>query len=194
MDEATRARAVEPFFSTKGVGRGTGLGLSMVHGLATQLGGALELLSTPGQGTTVALWLPFAEEALPAGHEPATAILGSMSGTILLVDDEDLVRASTASMLEELGYDVVEAASAEDALRLLQAGIRPDLLVTDHLMPGLSGTDLVRRLREGPKAPPALLISGYADDADIPADLPRLTKPFRQADLVAALTALVPKR
>jgi PAS domain S-box-containing protein len=194
MDEATRARAVEPFFSTKGVGRGTGLGLSMVHGLATQLGGALEIRSRPGEGTTVELWLPLAGEALPVGQDPAPVAIRPTSGTVLLVDDEELVRASTASMLDELGYKVVEVASAEEALRLVQGGFAPDLLITDHLMPGLSGIDLVRRLRAERAAPPTLLISGYAEDAAIPADLPHLTKPFRQADLVAALAALVPAR
>jgi CheY-like chemotaxis protein len=88
----------------------------------------------------------------------------------------------------------VEVASAEEALRLVQGGFAPDLLITDHLMPGLSGIDLVRRLRAERAAPPTLLISGYAEDAAIPADLPHLTKPFRQADLVAALAALVPAR
>jgi PAS domain S-box-containing protein len=190
MDGATLARAVEPFFSTKGVGRGTGLGLSMVHGLASQLGGALELRSRPGEGTTVTLWLPLAEGA-PARAEAAETTAGAPSaGTVLLVDDEELVRASTAQMLLELGYAVEEASSAEDALRRLDEGLAPDLIVTDHLMPGLTGTDLARAVRGGERPVPVLLISGYADDAGLPPDLPRLTKPFRQAELAAALGGL----
>ena len=143
MDETTLRRAIEPFFSTKGVGKGTGLGLSMVHGLVSQLGGALSIKSKPGLGTNVEMWLPTSAEPAEATEAvveslPAT----STRGTALLVDDEDLVRMSTADMLGELGYNVVEAKSAEDALRLLREGLRPDLLVTDHLMPGMNGTEL----------------------------------------------------
>ena len=120
MDHATLARAVEPFFSTKGVGKGTGLGLSMVHGLASQLGGALTITSKLGLGTNVELWLP-QTEAVPE----ATALMREAepiqgSGTALLVDDEDIVRLSTADMLGGLGYRVVEAASAEEALRVIE--------------------------------------------------------------------------
>ena len=189
MDEATLKRAVEPFFSTKGVGKGTGLGLSMVHGLAAQLGGGLAISSRPGLGTRVDLWLPASEEAVlsPDRVEPAPVPL--RSGTVLLVDDEALVRAATADMLAELGYAVVEAGSAEEALSLLDGGLSPDLLVTDHMMPGISGADLVRRLRaERPLR--ALIVSGYAEVEGIAPDLPRLVKPFRQAELAGALAAL----
>jgi PAS domain S-box-containing protein len=118
MDEATLARAVEPFFSTKGVGRGTGLGLSMVHGLAAQLGGALTLKSGEGEGTTAALWLPVSDAApaVAAARPEPEAAARAVAGTVLLVDDEPLVRASTADMLTELGYEVVEADSGQDAL------------------------------------------------------------------------------
>jgi PAS domain S-box-containing protein len=191
MDETTLARAVEPFFSTKGIGKGTGLGLSMVHGLASQLGGALTIRSTSGIGTNVELWLPQGEaatfEVAPA-PEPDTPPSGK--GVVLLVDDEDLVRLSTADMLIELGYDVVEAASAEEALRLLNRGLNPDILVTDHLMPGLSGTDFAVQLRSERRAIKVLVVSGYAETAGIASDLPRLTKPFRSADLAVSLAAL----
>jgi PAS domain S-box-containing protein len=194
MDEATRARAVEPFFSTKGIGRGTGLGLSMVHGLASQLGGALDIQSRPGEGTSVELWLPLAKGTLPSPRGDDSPEPRPPVGRALLVDDEDLVRASTAHMLAELGYTVTEVASAEEALRHLGEGAAPDLVVTDHLMPGMTGTELARLLRGRPDAPPVLLISGYAEDAGLPADLPRLTKPFRQADLAAALAGLSAQR
>ncbi len=186
MDEATLSRAIEPFFSTKGIGKGTGLGLSMVHGLAAQLGGALTIRSRPGVGTSVELWLPVAshqplEEALI--RSPARL---STAGTVLLVDDDELVRASTAEMLQELGYRVTEANSAEDALSQVHAGLTPDLVVTDHLMPGVTGTDLGYALREfGINR--VLIVSGYADDDGVSPDLPRLTKPFRQHELAAAL-------
>jgi hypothetical protein len=136
MDEATVARAVEPFFSTKGIGKGTGLGLSMVHGLASQLGGGLTIQSRRGHGTTVELWLPtsIAPADLAQSADPPS---GSrlFQGTALLVDDEEIVRMSTADMLNGLGFTVVEAASAEEAMRLLQEIEDLDLVVTDHLMP-----------------------------------------------------------
>jgi PAS domain S-box-containing protein len=191
MDEATLARAVEPFFSTKGIGRGTGLGLSMVHGLAAQLGGALTLDSRVGEGTLAALWLPVSDAA-PASIATGGPVDGAgraTAGTVLLVDDEPLVRASTADMLTELGYEVVEADSGSDALALLDVRL-PDLVITDHLMPGLSGTDLALILAAERPDLPVLIVSGYADLDGLPADLPRLTKPFRQADLAAAVARL----
>ena len=190
MDEATLARAVEPFFSTKGVGKGTGLGLSMVHGLASQLGGTMKISSRVGLGTNVELWLPqtdaLPEAAAPVQQpaEPATR------GRALLVDDEETVRLSTADMLAELGYGVIEAASAEEAMRLLHAGERFDLLVTDHLMPGMSGTDLAREVRAARPGMPVLLVSGYAEREGIAADIPRLIKPFRRDELAASLAQL----
>jgi PAS domain S-box-containing protein len=191
MDQATLARAVEPFFSTKGVGRGTGLGLSMVHGLAAQLGGALTLDSRPGEGTVAALWLPVSDSApafAAARQEPEEAARAT-AGTVLLVDDEALVRASTADMLTELGYDVVEADSGHGALALIDLRL-PDLVITDHLMPGLSGTDLALILATERPGLPVLIVSGYAELDGLPADLPRLTKPFRQADLAECVARL----
>jgi PAS domain S-box-containing protein len=190
MDEATVRRAVEPFFSTKGVGKGTGLGLSMVHGLASQLGGAVTIQSRPGIGTNVELWLPASAEpvqsAAPAQDD--VDVLAAV-GTVLLVDDEELVRASTADMLGDLGYAVVEAGSAEEALHLLHDGLSPDLLITDHLMPGMNGTDLARTVRAERPSIKILIVSGYADTDGIAPDLPRLVKPFRSADLAASLAA-----
>jgi CheY-like chemotaxis protein len=195
MDEATLARAVEPFFSTKGIGKGTGLGLSMVHGLTSQLGGGLTITSSPGKGTTVDLWLPISAIAVEEdGQAQGTAMATKAQGRVLLVDDEDLVRLSTADMLMDLGYEVVEARSAEDALRMVQEGLRPDLLVTDHLMPGMSGVDLARDLRVRWLDLPMLIISGYAEVEGLAPGFPRLTKPFRSAELAASLAALVPTR
>jgi PAS domain S-box-containing protein len=193
MDEATRKRAIEPFFSTKGVGRGTGLGLSMVHGLAAQLGGCLNIESTLGAGTTVELWLPVSAQS--SGNEndngeASTAPLGR--GTALLVDDEDLVRMSTAHMLSDLGFEVVETSSAEEALELIKAGAAPDVLVTDHLMPGMSGAELASEARAVHPALPVLIVSGYAEVESIAPELPRLSKPFRNAELAASLSALIP--
>jgi signal transduction histidine kinase/CheY-like chemotaxis protein len=189
MDEGTMARAVEPFFSTKGIGKGTGLGLSMAHGLAQQLGGALLLSSKPGLGTCVELWLPVSREGLAnTGQGRRDREAGGAAGCVLLVDDEVLVRSSTAEMLRELGYEVVEAGSGEEALRLIELQ-RVEIVVTDHLMPGITGTDLAHRIRSRSPRLPVLIISGYADLDRISPELPRLSKPFRQKDLAEALSA-----
>lgn len=192
MDEATLARAVEPFFSTKGIGKGTGLGLSMVHGLASQLGGALTIASAPGLGTNIDLWLPQSDDALvpDGGDAPRPAETDARNGVALLVDDEEIVRLSTAAMLGELGYRVVEAGSAEEALRMIDAGMGVDLVVTDHLMAGMNGTDLARALRARDGALPVLIVSGYAEVDGVANDLPRLTKPFRKDELAASLAGL----
>lgn len=188
MDAATLARAVEPFFSTKGVGKGTGLGLSMVHGLASQLGGALDIQSVPGQGTRVALFLPVSGSASPvAAAGPACAGPAKRSGRVLLVDDEELVRHSTADMLGDLGYAVIEAGSAEEAVRLVEADTAFDLLVTDHLMPGMSGTDLARLVQARRPGVAILLVSGYAEAEGVEPSMPRLTKPFRKQELAQML-------
>ena len=191
MDEATLTRAIEPFFSTKGVGKGTGLGLSMVHGLASQLGGGFALSSKLGLGTNVELWLPASDEAAVTVERPVDPVAaGAAIGTVLLVDDEELIRMSTADMLADLGYEVVEAASAEEALRLFDDGRRIDTLVTDHLMPGMTGADLAREVQAKWPGTAVLIVSGYADTDEIAPDLPRLTKPFRQCDLAASLLEL----
>jgi PAS domain S-box-containing protein len=191
MDAATLARAVEPFFSTKGVGKGTGLGLSMVHGLASQLNGALAIQSAPGLGTNVELWLP---RSMTEPTAPLRIVEVSeprlMRGIALLVDDEELVRASTSYMLAELGYRVIEAASGEEAMALMDTGESFDLLVTDHLMPGINGTDLARVVRTSRPGTAILIVSGYAEREGLDPDLPRLTKPFRKNDLAASLSQL----
>jgi CheY-like chemotaxis protein/two-component sensor histidine kinase len=191
MDEATRARAVEPFFSTKGVGQGTGLGLSMAHGLASQLGGALTIDSAPGAGAAVTIWLPESHEtALSAGERAAAREAGRQSGAVLLVDDEEDIRVIAVDMLTELGFEVREAGSAEAALRALDEGWKPDLLITDHLMPGMTGVDLAGAVRARLPVTKVLIVSGFAEAEGLDPALPRLTKPFVQSELAAALTAL----
>jgi PAS domain S-box-containing protein len=191
MDAETLRRCIEPFYSTKGVGRGTGLGLSMVHGLASQLGGMLEIESAPGDGARIRLWLPVSETAAPGpARRTWTPLARSARGRALVVDDEELVRASTAEMLAELGYDVVEAVDADDALRLLDGAGQIDVLVTDHMMPGMTGVDLARTVRASHPRIRVLIVSGYAEMEGLAPDLPRLTKPFRQTDLAAVLFRL----
>ncbi len=172
MNEATLKRAVEPFFSTKGIGKGTGLGLSMVHGLAAQLGGALELSSTLGVGTTVALLLPVAERPSQADRAETPLALAPTLGAVLLVDDEAIVRESTREMLEDLGYSVVEAASAQEAITILDAGGAFDWIITDHMMPGMTGADLARAVLQRRPELKVLIVSGFADVDDIDAGPP----------------------
>ena len=189
MDEETMARAIEPFFSTKGIGKGTGLGLSMVHGLVSQLGGAMLLSSKPGLGTLVELFLPIAGSPALTQGKSAVHRVGSAAGVVLLVDDEPPVRAATGELLRDLGYQVVEAQSGREALDYLADNVA-DFLVTDHLMPGMTGSDLVRAVRERHPAMRALIVSGYAELDGISPDLPRLAKPFRQDELAASLAQL----
>jgi CheY-like chemotaxis protein len=165
----------------------------MVHGLALQLNGGLTITSRPRQGTSVELWLPISSVMADADDQALQGVaVPEALGKALLVDDEDLVRMSTADMLIDLGYEVVEAGSAEEALRLVGEGLDPDLLVTDHLMPGMSGAELARDLRSRRPDLPVLIVSGYAEAEGTEPGLPRLTKPFRNAELAASLAALVP--
>jgi CheY-like chemotaxis protein len=155
-----------------------------------QLGGALTIQSKPGVGTNIELWLPESERPQVDAAEASQVSISRGQGKVLLVDDEDLVRASTSDMLSDLGYVVREACSAAEALRLLAGGYEPDVIVTDHLMPGMSGADLAREVREKHPRLKVLLISGYAEVEGIAADLPRLTKPFRIIDLAQSLGKL----
>jgi PAS domain S-box-containing protein len=191
MDETTRMRAVEPFFSTKGIGKGTGLGLSMAHGLASQLGGALTIESELGRGTQVSMWLPESlEQVQPTLDEDGTAGRSIGAGTALLVDDEETIRLTTGDMLTELGFTVHEAVSAKAALEAIEGGFQPDLLVTDHLMPGMTGVELAKAVRARHCVTKILIISGFAEVGGIDPSLPRLTKPFLQSDLAAAIADL----
>ena len=195
MDETTRQRAIEPFFSTKGVGKGTGLGLSMAHGLASQLGGWLAIDSAPDAGTTIELWLPVGvrRAGTDAHHNEGQHVNTSADsrGTALVVDDEDGVRMCTADALDDMGYRVVEAASAEEALQALDGGLTPDVMVTDHLMPGMTGAELARNVMGRLPATAVVIVSGYTSMADFEPGLTILSKPFRQHELVASVEAAV---
>jgi signal transduction histidine kinase len=194
MDEQTLKRAAEPFFTTKGAGKGTGLGLSMVHGLAAQSDGAMRLESRIGEGTRVELWLPVSDE-VPTAQAPAPTVLygnDRRASRILVVDDDPLLVTATAAILEDLGHVVIEASSASHALDTLRLGADVDVVITDHAMPGMSGSELARRIKQIWPALPVILASGYGD---LPNDgdpgLPRLSKPYRQEDLVAKIAQVV---
>jgi CheY-like chemotaxis protein len=194
MDARTLSRAIEPFFTTRGVGKGTGLGLSMVHGLAAQSGGALRLSSSLGAGTTATLWLPVADEVAVEKKPPEKPPLAVADRkTLLLVDDDELVRMSTAEMLADLGYSVVQASSGVEALDLTRSG-KPaiDMLVTDFLMPGMNGVELAGAFRSIVPKAPVLLVTGYANITQGPgAELPRVMKPFSQSRIASRIAELL---
>jgi len=193
MDESTLVKAVEPFFSTKGIGQGTGLGLSMAHGLASQLGGALTIQSRLGDGTEVSIWLPASEERVCVREDCEDSYAQPVNaGTVLIVDDEQYIRLSTSSMLAELGFEVYEASSAEKALSLMQTGIKIDIVITDHLMPGMTGVDLARAIKACRPFVKILIISGFAEEEGIDLSFARLHKPFIQSELLYALSVLRP--
>ncbi|SHM89475.1 His Kinase A (phospho-acceptor) domain-containing protein [Pseudomonas asturiensis] len=193
MSEDTLRHCVEPFYSTKGVGKGTGLGLSMVQGLALQSGGEFAIHSQPGRGTEVNLWLPVASGPVNRAESrslEAHVIEGAVH--VLLVDDEDLVRDSTAHLLQDLGYQVTEAPSAAVALDLFDAGLRPDVLITDYVMADITGVQLARQIRQRINDLPILIITGYTNAKPVPTDdFEILAKPFRRQDIASRLAHLV---
>jgi PAS domain S-box-containing protein len=197
MDEAALARAADPFFTTKGPGKGTGLGLSMVHGFAAQSGGSLLLRSKPGVGTTVELRLPSTQEpVVEVGDGEVVVASGMPAGRglrVLLVDDDPLVVAGTIGMLEELGHhDIHAVASGEEALAALRRDADFDLLLTDHVMPGMSGLKLATQARDLRPELPVVIASGFAElDALTGTPWVRLRKPYGLSDLAATLARVV---
>ena len=166
MDPTARARAFEPFFTTKPFGRGTGLGLSQLYGFVRQSGGVVQLDSTPNQGTTLRVLLPRQEckhSAIDASAQVAEPPRITVVETVLLVEDEDEVRAVVAEHLRDLGYAVLEVADGPAALRVLRSGRHVDLLVTDVGLPGgMNGRQVADAARERWPSLPALFITGYA--------------------------------
>ena len=185
-------RAIEPFFSSKPLGKGTGLGLSMVHGIAVQLGGALQLSSAVGKGTTATLLLPVATAA-PQTESPAQAAQKvNRSAVILFVDDDPLIAMSTTEMLEDLGHRVIGVHSGPHALDILRSEQPIDLMMTDHVMPGMTGIELAAASRQVRPSLPILLATGYAELPEgSQLDLPRLAKPYHQDQLRDRLDQLL---
>ncbi|MGH7155499.1 MAG: response regulator, partial [Acetobacteraceae bacterium] len=193
MGPEIAARAFEPFFTTKEVGRGSGLGLSQVYGIARQLGGGARIESRRGDGTTVHVYLPRAG-SIPVSGPLAQARRAPMAvradAMVLVVDDDHAVRTTTASLLAELGYRVLEAGSGAEALDELENGDPADVLLTDVVMPGMTGPELARRARMLHPHLPIVFISGYSDpDALLGAEgfVHLVRKPARPEDLVEKL-------
>jgi signal transduction histidine kinase/ActR/RegA family two-component response regulator len=192
MDDATLAKATEPFFTTKGPGKGTGLGLSMVHGLAAQSGGLLHIASAPKEGTRVELWLPMALACAVSEVRPpqsAQPELSLVAYRILLVDDDTLVLTGTSALLQDLGHTSIETQSAAAALAMLESGVEVDLIVSDHAMPGMTGLELAKWVREHHPGIPFILATGYAElpcDPE-PMGILKLSKPCSQGDLAQAI-------
>ncbi|WP_448683832.1 PAS domain-containing protein [Pseudomonas nicosulfuronedens] len=193
MDAQTLAHCLEPFYSTKGVGKGTGLGLSMVQGLAAQSGGGLEIASQAGNGTQVTVWLPVTDELVSSNDsEVFDAPVAPRPIHVLLVDDEDMVRYTTRLQLRDLGYQVTDAPSAAAAMALIDNGLVPDVLVTDHIMADRTGAQLAHDVRQRFAELPVLIITGYANLT--PSQIRGyevLSKPFRRAELAARLLQLM---
>jgi CheY-like chemotaxis protein len=201
MDSATRLRIFEPFFTTKEPGKGTGLGLAMVYGVVTQSGGFIDVQSAPGDGTRFDLYFPATDAPtettgrISGGHRlpPGTEV-----GRILVVEDELLVRQLTAAALRGAGYTVLDAEDGPAALSLMaEPGfVKPDLLLTDVMMPGLTGPAVAREVHARWPDLPVLYVTGYADMAELPGgglrpDADLLHKPFSTQQLLARVSAAI---
>ncbi|HSZ73491.1 MAG TPA: PAS domain S-box protein [Rhizomicrobium sp.] len=194
MDAETLTHAVEPFFTTKGVGKGTGLGLPMVHGMTEQMGGRLVLKSSKGEGTTAEIWLPIAELPVHAhviNAKPNVSGKTTRAITALAVDDDALVLFNTVAMLEDLGHTAFEAYSGQDALEILRTK-NIDLVITDQAMPRMSGVQLIEAIKREWPDMPVILATGYAElPAHTGKNLQKLSKPFLENDLAAAIAKAI---
>ncbi len=201
MDDATKARLFEPFFTTKGPDKGTGLGLATVYGIVKQSGGAIEVHSELGRGTTFHIFLPQVREPVSTGKAlPGVPNLPPGSEIVLLVEDDDSVRSVARHVLWSSGYTVLEAADGQKALQLLEGHKGPiDLVLSDVVMPHLGGRQLVERLREMRPGLKVLFMSGYTDDAVVrhgvlEADYAFLQKPFTSTVLAQKVRAVLDAR
>jgi two-component system cell cycle sensor histidine kinase/response regulator CckA len=200
MSPEAKAHLFEPFFTTKEHGKGTGLGLATVHGIVAQSGGHVHVDSEPGRGTTFRICLPpsDAPQAVVRPASPTASTRGNEA--ILLVEDDPLVRSVTLRALESSGYRVISAASGEEALAIARReGTLIDLVVTDVVMPGMTGREVVDELRRRLPRIPALFVSGYTQDAIVQrgvldSGMAFLPKPFTPSTLVARVRALLDSR
>ncbi|MFG0599875.1 PAS domain S-box protein [Delftia sp. WSY_4] len=183
MDEQTLSHVVEPFFTTKGVGKGTGLGLAMVDGLVAQSGGKLVLHSALGSGTTVEMWMPVSKDESTACHLGGQSVQDVGPLDVLLVDDDPLVRANASALLEDLGHRVTTLGAGQEAIDLLARQARFDVVISDYAMPGMNGVELARHIAARYPGLNFILASGFADIPALPPGMTRLAKPYSQDDL-----------
>jgi CheY-like chemotaxis protein len=196
MSTDVAARAIDPFFTTKPVGAGTGLGLSMVYGFAKQSHGHLRIDSEVGRGTSIKLYLPRALQDAVDLEEPAEAAPRGKGETILVVEDDATVRLILADVLTELGYDVLLASDARPAIPILQSDRRIDLMISDVMLPHINGRKLAEIARASRPELKVLFVTGYAEDATVRGDfldpgMDMLTKPFALDALGAKVRALI---
>jgi PAS domain S-box-containing protein len=196
------ARAFEPFFTTKGRGSGTGLGLATAYGVVTDAGGTISLESEPGRGTTLRVRLPASAEGA-SGVTPAAPVASAKAGDgrrILVVEDEEQVRDIVCRLLRKAGYQVFAAPHPAEALRMCrEGGLAFDVLLTDVIMPGMSGTQLTAELRRDRPGLPVLFMSGYTSGPapggqELPADAPLIRKPFESQTLLNEVHRVVTER
>ena len=198
MSPEVQAHVFEPFFTTKEIGKGTGLGLAQVHGFVNQSHGGVRIRSELGRGTTISLYLPRSDRTPPVEADCAESaprrVKGRHAGLVLLVEDDDEVAKLTTEMLQQLGFEVIRAASAAAALGALANGRQVDLVFSDIMMPGgMNGVELAREIRKRRLGLPVLLTSGYAEASRSEAEavgVRILPKPYRLDDLSTALGAL----
>jgi CheY-like chemotaxis protein len=195
MSPAVRARIFEPFYTTKRGKGGTGLGLATVNDLVARDGGTIDVHSEPLQGTTLAVEWPAVAPTLKTVNQSGIRAGAARGGTVLVVEDDPMVRRSARRILANAGYRVLEAEDGEEALKSLRAtGSGLDLVMTDMVMPKLAGADLVARIRKFAPTVPILCVSGYAlSDFDLPIEGPIacLAKPFDSNELLAAVAELL---
>jgi len=188
MEPSILARVFEPFFTTRPVGQGSGLGLSSVHGIATQAGGAVQMRSAVGVGTTAVVHFPRATGSLTEREATRDGVVAGGGETVLVVEDQALVREVIAGVLGEAGYRVIEAGDGEEALRAIDAHEGAiDLVLTDLVMPRMGGALLGRRLRERGTEVPIIYMSGYAEGSEDLVEGRRLAKPFGAGELTTAV-------
>ena len=198
MSQEVLERAFEPFFTTKPLGQGTGLGLSQVFGFVKQSGGNVKMYSRLGHGTTIKIYLPrMSEQALVQEDVRRTATpAGRRSESILVVEDNEDVRAFSADALRDYGFNVLEAADAAEALRILEGKTQIDLLFTDIGLPGLTGRELVSTVQRKYPSIRVLFTSGYAQmpsptSSRWMSDIPLLSKPFTRSQLYDRVTQVL---
>ncbi|HLK61533.1 MAG TPA: response regulator, partial [Chthonomonadaceae bacterium] len=201
MTPAVQGHIFEPFFTTKGPGKGTGLGLATVYGIVKQSGGSINLYTEPGHGTTFKIYLPAVDEPIsPFVHDQQTAAVTDGAETILLVEDEDAVRAIAALALQTQGYTVLQAETGKQALSIFEKHQgHIDLLVTDVVMPEMSGRELVEALCRQASSIKVLYLSGYTDDSIIrhgllQEEVALLQKPFTPLVLARKVREVLDKR